>query len=179
MLINILVGLAVLVVLFVVVVSLRPSEFRVGRSATMGAPPDVVFPHVNNLHNWEAWSPWAKLDPAAKTTYEGPLSGVGAVFGWSGNNKIGEGRMTIIESRPNDLVRFRLEFFRPFKGTNTAEFTFEPKGPQTLVTWTMFGPNSFMGKAMGLFINCDKMVGNQFEQGLAQLNSVSGSLVKS
>jgi hypothetical protein len=179
MLINILIGFVVLVVLFVVVVSLRPSEFRVARSASMGAPPDVVFPHVNNLHNWEAWSPWAKLDPAAKTTYEGPSSGVGAVFGWSGNNKIGEGRMTILESRPNDLVRFRLEFFRPFKGTNTAEFTFEPKGSQTLVTWTMFGPNSFMGKAVGLFIDCEKMCGNQFEQGLAQLNSVSGSLVKS
>src|SRR5215471_2717106 len=121
MLIKILVVLAVVLLGLVVFAATRPSEFRVMRSALVGAPPDAVFPHVNDLHNWEAWSPWAKLVPAAKSTYEGPPAGVGATFSWAGNQKIGEGRMTIVESHPNDLVRFRLDFLKPFKGTNLAE----------------------------------------------------------
>jgi hypothetical protein len=176
MLTNILIILAVIVVGFVVIVGLRPSDFSVSRSAAIGAPPDAVFPQVNNLHNWEAWSPWAKIDPTAKSTYEGPPAGVGAVFGWSGNNKIGEGRMTIIESRPNELVRFKLDFLRPFKGTNTAEFSFKSERNQTQVTWTTTGRYGFIPKVFGLFINCDKMMGDQFEKGLAQLNSVVTSL---
>ena len=178
MLIKILVVLAVIIVGFVVIVAMRPSEFRITRSALIGAPPDMVFPQVNDLHNWEAWSPWAKLDPAAKSTYQGPAAGVGAVFGWSGNNNIGEGRMTIIASEPHELVRFKLEFVRPFKGTNIAEFTFQPQAGQTRVTWTMSGRYSFIPKAMGLFMNCDKMVGGQFEKGLEQLNGVVGSAVR-
>jgi hypothetical protein len=171
MMTKILIGLAVVIIGFVIVVALRPSDFRVSRSAAIGAPPDLVFPQVNDLHNWEAWSPWAKMDPHAQTTYEGPPSGVGAAFTWSGNNNIGAGRMTITESQPNELVRFRLDFLRPFKGTNVAEFTFKPEAGQTRLTWTMSGSYSFIPKAMGLFINCDKMVGDQFETGLAQLNS--------
>ena len=177
MLANILIILAVVIAGFVVVVALRPSAFRIVRSALIGASPEVVFPQVNDLHNWEAWSPWAKIDPTAKSTYEGPPAGVGAAFGWSGNNKIGEGRMTITDSQPHKLVRFRLDFLRPFKGTNTAEFAFSPEGGQTRVTWTMMGTYSFIPKAMGLFINCDKMVGEQFEKGLRDLNSVVGQAV--
>jgi len=169
----ILIALAVIVVVFVAIVAVQPSDFRITQSATIAAPPEVVFAQVNDLHNWEAWSPWAKLDPAAKSAYEGPAAGVGAAFAWSGNNKIGEGRMTIIESRPNELVQFKLDFLKPFKATNTAEFTFKPEGNQTAVTWSMYGKNSFIGKAVGLFINCDKMVGGQFEQGLAQMKSVA------
>ncbi len=169
----ILVSIAVIVVLFVIIVAMQPADFRVTRSATIAAPPDAVFVQVNDLHNWEAWSPWAKLDPAAKSTYEGPAAGVGAAFAWSGNNKIGEGRMTVIESRPNVLVRFKLDFLKPFKASNTAEFTFKPEGNQTAVTWSMYGKNNFLSKAVGLFMNCDKMVGGQFEQGLAQMNSVT------
>jgi hypothetical protein len=178
MFIKILIVLAVAFIGLLVFAAMRPSEFRVVRSALVGAPPDAVFPHVNDLHHWEAWSPWAKLDPAAKTTYGGPAAGVGAAFSWAGNHNIGEGRMTITESQPNDLVRFRLDFLKPFKGTNSAEFTFHPEGGQTRVTWTMSGHYSFVPKLMGLFINCDKMVGDQFETGLADLNKVAGTLVR-
>src|SRR5260221_14652047 len=107
------------------------------------------------------------MDPNAATTFGGPASGVGATMDWAGNMKVGEGSMTIVESHPNDLVRFRLDFQKPFAGTNTAEFTFQPQGGQTQVTWSMTGHNNFMGKAMGLVMNCDKMVGGQFEQGFA------------
>ena len=169
----ILIAVAAIVVLFPIIVSLRPSDFRVTRTGRISAPIGVVFGNVNDLHKWEAWSPWAKMDPNAKNTYEGPFSGTGSSMAWAGNNKVGEGRMTITDSRPNEKIQFRLEFFKPFKATNTAEFTFKSEGEQTAVTWSMFGKNNFMGKAIGLFMNCDKMVGNQFEQGLANLNSIS------
>jgi hypothetical protein len=169
----ILVGIAIIVVLFVIIVAMQPADFRITRSAAIAAPPEAVFAQVNDLHNWEAWSPWAKLDPAAKSTYEGPAAGVGAAFAWSGNNKVGEGRMTITESRPDELVRFKLDFLKPFKGSNTAEFTFKPESNQTTVTWSMYGKYSFLPKAIGLFLNCDKMAGGQFETGLAQMKSVA------
>ena len=133
----------------------------------------AIFPLVNELRNWEAWSPWAKLDPAAKNTYEGPPAGTGAAFGWSGNNKVGEGRMLITESRPNELVRLKLEFVRPMKGTNDAEFTFKPESGHILVTWTMSGKYNFVGKAVNLIINCDRMVAGQFDQGLAQMKRLA------
>jgi Polyketide cyclase / dehydrase and lipid transport len=107
-----------------------------------------------------------------KQTYDGPTSGTGASSSWVGNNKVGEGRMTITESRPNDLVRFKLEFVKPFTATSTAEFTFKPEGSQTVVTWSMSGQNNFIGKAVSLFMDCDKMVGGNFEQGLAGMKSV-------
>jgi uncharacterized protein YndB with AHSA1/START domain len=173
MIINILIAIAVIVVVFVIVVALQPAEFHVTRTAIISAPAATVFAQVNDLHLWEAWSPWAKLDPEAKTTYAGPATGVGAGFHWAGNHKIGEGTMTITESRPGELVRFKLEFLKPFQGTNTAEFTFKSGDGRTTVTWSMSGKNNFMGKAMGLVMNCDKMVGGQFEKGLADLRSVA------
>ncbi len=133
---------------------------------------------MNDLHNWEAWSPWAKLDPAARQTYDGPPAGVGAAFAWSGNMQVGEGRMTITESRPNELVRLRLDFVKPFKGTNTAEFTFQPDGDQTGVTWAMTGTRTFIPKAIGLFVSCDKMLGGFFEKGLVQLKAVAEAAAK-
>jgi len=172
MLTNILIVLAVVVVVFVVIVAMRPSEFRVERSAAMSAPAPAVFAWVNDLHKWQEFSPWAKLDPAAKATFSGSSDGVGAVFEWAGNKQVGEGRMTIIESRPNELIRFRLDFLKPFAATNTAEFTFKPDGDQTVVTWSMTGKNNFMFKAVGLFMNCDKIVGAQFDQGLANLKGL-------
>jgi hypothetical protein len=171
MLIRILLAAGALLAVFIIIVALQPGEFRVARSATVDAPPPAVFAQVNDLHSWEAWSPWAKIDPNAKTTYGGPPAGLGARFAWSGNNKVGAGRMEIIESRPNELVRLRLDFERPMKGTNIADFTFQPDGYQTRVTWSMSGQKNFLAKAFGLFVNCDKMVGDQFDQGLAQLNS--------
>lgn len=171
----ILISLAVLVAVFSVVVALQPADFRVTRSATIPAPPAHVFAQVNDLHKWEAWSPWAKLDPDAEASFEGSPAGEGAVMRWAGNREVGEGSMTITDSRPNELIRFRLDFLKPMKATNTAEFTFEPEGEQTVVTWSMFGQNNFMAKAVGLFMDCEKMVGDQFEQGLANMKSVAAT----
>ncbi len=168
----ILIALAVIVVALVVIVALQPSEFRVARSTIISAPPSAVFALVNDFHKWEAWNPWGKIDPAMKQTYEGAPAGTGAIYTWAGNNEVGEGRMTIIESRPSELIRVKLEFFKPFAATNTAEFTFKPEANQTAVTWSMFGDNNFMAKAIHLFINMDKMIGGQFEKGLAEMKSV-------
>jgi hypothetical protein len=165
--------LAIIVIGLLVVIALQPTDFRVVRTARISAKPAVVFDQINDFHKWEAWSPWAKLDPAAKNSFEGKSAGTGAVFTWSGNSKVGEGRMTIIESRPSDLIRIKLEFMKPFKGTNATEFSFRPEGDQTALTWSMAGQNNFMAKAIGLFMNCDKMVGGQFETGLANLKSVT------
>ena len=152
--------------------ALQPSDFRVARTATIDAPAPAVFAHVNDFHNWDAWSPWAKLDPAARTTFEGPSAGTGARFRWAGNREIGEGSMTITESRPSDLIRIKLEFLRPFAGTSTAEFTFTPEGDHTAVTWSMSGKNNFVAKAVSLVVNMDRMIGDNFEKGLAQMKAV-------
>ena len=178
MLVKILIGLALLVVLLVVVIAVQPSEFRITRTATVAAPPSAVFAQVNDFHKWEAWSPWAKLDPAVRNTFEGPPAGPGAVFAWAGNNKVGEGRMTITESRPNELVRIKLEFMKPFAATNTAEFTFKPEGDRTAVTWSMFGRNNFIGKAVCLVMNMDKTLGGEFDKGLAAMKSVAEAAAK-
>lgn len=168
----ILAAVTTVVVVFLVVVALQPSDFKVERSATMRAPAPAAFAQVNDFQNWRAWSPWEKVDPALKRQYEGPKAGTGAVYAWQGNKDVGEGRMTITESRPGELVRIRLEFFKPFAATNTAEFSFKPSGDATAVTWTMTGQNNFVSKAICLFVDMDKMVGGMFEQGLAQMKSV-------
>jgi hypothetical protein len=178
MLKTILISLAVIVIVFAVIVALQPSEFRIARSTTISAPPAAVFAQVNDFHKWEAWNPWGKIDPAMKQTYEGAPAGIGAIYTWAGNNEVGEGRMTITESRPSGLIRIKLEFFKPFAGTNIAEFTFKPEGNQTAVTWSMTGQNNFMAKAIHLFMNMDKMIGGQFEKGLASMKSVVESAPK-
>lgn len=172
MLRKILLGLAALIVVFVVVVALQPADFRIERRATLNAPAATVFAQVNDFHLWNAWSPWAKIDPAMQQSFTGAAAGKGAVYTWNGNKDVGEGRMTILESRPAELVRINLEFIAPFKATNLTEFNFKGSGNQTEVIWSMTGTNDFMLKAVGLFMNMDKMVGNDFERGLAQLKSV-------
>jgi hypothetical protein len=179
MLIKILVVLVILGVILVVIIARRPDVFRVTREARITASPAAVFAHVNDLRKWQEFSPWAKMDPAAKVEFSGPQSGTGSVFAWAGNKQIGEGRMTIIESRPHELIRFNLEFLKPFAATNTAEFTFKAEGGQTVVSWSMSGKNNFMFKAVGLFMDCEKMVGGQFEEGLANLKSIVESEPKS
>jgi hypothetical protein len=174
----VLIALAVIVALVAVVVALQPSTFQVVRTATISAPANVVFAQVNDLHKWEGWSPWAKLDPTMKQTYEGQPAGTGAIYSWNGNRNVGEGRMTITESRPDDLVGIKLEFMRPFAGTNDVEFTFKPDGKQTVVTWSMAGNKNFITKAFGLVMSMDKMVGGMFEQGLAQLKTIAESAKK-
>ena len=175
----ILIALAVIVVLFIVVVATRPSDFRVTRTGRISAPAEVVFANVNTLRNWEAWSPWAKIDPNAKSTFSGPESGPGSSMAWSGNNKVGEGRMTITDIKPYDVIHIKLEFLRPMKATNMAEFLFKADGNQTTVTWSMSGKNNFIGKAFHMIVDCDKMIGRDFEKGLASLNSASQAMVKS
>ena len=169
----ILLSFAVIVIVFLAIVALQPSDFRVSRSAAIAAPPPAVFPHVNELKKWEAWSPWMKLDPNAKSSFDGPPAGKDAAMSWAGNNEVGEGKMTITESRPNELVRFHLEFYKPMAGTSDAEFIFKSEGNQTTVTWTMMGKNNFIGRAMCLVMNMDKMVGGQFEKGLASMKAIA------
>jgi hypothetical protein len=164
-------ALLAIVVVFLGIVAIQPSEFRVARTATISAPASAAFAQVNDFHNWAAWSPWAKLDPAMKQNYEGASAGVGAITTWAGNAQVGEGRMTLTESHPSDLIRIRLEFLKPFATTSMAEFTFKPEGNQTVVTWSMIGECNFIAKAVHLFINMDKMVGGQFEKGLASMKS--------
>jgi hypothetical protein len=167
------IGIATIVVLFILVVALQPSEYRVKRSASIAAPPARVFAQVNDFHNWEAWSPWAKLDPAAKNSFEGAPAGTGAVFKWSGNDQIGEGTMTLMESRPNEFIRLKLDFIRPFESTCHSEFHFKPEGDGTKVTWEMFGENNLIGKVFCLFMDMDKLLGGEFDKGLAQMKEVA------
>ena len=172
MLWKILIVAAALIVVFLIVVALQPSTFRVVRTATIAAPPEAVFAQVNDFHKWAAWSPWEHKDPAMKRTYEGPAAGMGSVYKWAGNKDVGEGGMTIVDSRPSDLIRIRLEFLKPFAATNQTEFSFKPQGHQTAVTWTMTGTNNFMGKLFCMFMDMDKLVGSDFEKGLAGMKSV-------
>jgi uncharacterized protein YndB with AHSA1/START domain len=167
-----LIGLALIVAVVVVVVVLQPAEYTVTRRATIAAPPAAVFAKVNDLHEFQTWNPFA-VDPAAKNTFEGASAGTGAVLAWSGNAEVGEGRMTITESRPNELIRVRLDFVRPFASTAVAEFTFTPEGGMTSVTWSMTGRKNFVAKTIGLVMSMDRMIGGRFEQGLARLKSLS------
>ena len=174
MLKKILLGLLGLVVLFLVVAALQPAEYRVVRSTTIAAPPEQVFPHVNDFHKWATWSPWAKLDPAMQVTFTGPIQGgPGSVYGWKGNSKVGEGRMTLTGGRPNQQVDIRLEFVKPFPDACTTAFTFQPEGGGTTVTWTMTGRKNYLAKAMCLVVSMDRMVGGDFERGLARLKMVA------
>jgi len=169
MLKKIFIAVVLLIAGFAGVVALQPSEFHVERKATIAAPPAAVFAHVDDLHKWEAWSPWAKLDPNAKVGYEGAPAGKGAAFTWVDNDKVGEGRMTIVESRPAEFVDIKVDFTRPFKGTNSSAFTFKPAGDGTGVTLTMSGHQNFVAKAMCLVLNGKKMIGDQLDNGLARV----------
>ena len=179
MLIKILIGLAVVIVIFVIVVALQPSEFRVERSTLIAAPAADVFPHTSDLRKMHEWSPWKKLDPNARYTFSDPSAGVGATMSWAGNNQAGEGRQTIVESRANEHVGIRLEFIKPFESTCAAAFDLKPEGNQTKVTWSMSGTNGFISKAFCLFMNQDKMIGEPFAEGLASLKAtVEGAAKK-
>lgn len=169
---KIVIALVVLLLGFVILVLMQPASFRVERSAVIAATPEKVFAQIEDFHKWEAWSPWAKIDPQAKVTFSGAASGKGSIFTWSGNNDLGEGRQEIIECEAPKHIRIHLEFTRPFKAVNQTDFTFVPEGAGTKVTWTMTGQNNFMGKAVSLFMDCDKMVGPDFEKGLSQLRTV-------
>jgi uncharacterized protein YndB with AHSA1/START domain len=168
-------ALAIVIILFIVVIAGQPDDFAVSRQTRISAPPDHVFALVNEVRRWEGWNPWSKVDPHCVMTYDGPPSGVGANYAWKGNSKVGQGRNTIVESQPNERVRFRLEFLKPFACTNQAEFTFQRQGVETVVTWTMSGKSHATSKVFGLLMNCDKMIGSQFDNGLAQMKSIAES----
>ena len=175
---KILIGLAAVVVLFVLVVVTRPSHFKVERGTAIGAPPDVVFAQLEDFHAWGAWSPWEKLDPSMKRIYDGKPSGVGAIYAWEGNDKVGEGRMTIEQIDPLHRVVIKLEFLKPFEATNETTFTLVPTPEGTTIKWSMEGNNNFMAKGASLFMDMDKLVGGDFERGLASLKSVSEAAAK-
>ena len=176
---KILIALVVIVVGLVGVITLQPARYRVSRSTTIAAPAPVVFAQVNDFHRWSAWSPWEKIDPAMKRTYEGPPAGVGASYAWVGTREVGEGRMTIVESRPGDLIHVKLEFVKPFAGTSVAEFSFKPDGERTLVTWSMTGDKNFIAKAIHLVMSMDRMIGDQFDKGLAAMKTVAEAAPRS
>ncbi len=170
---KILLALVSVVALILLVAAFQSNEFRVTRSAAIAAPPQILFEQVNDHHKFNAWNPWLKLDPNTKITYSGPDAGVGAACSWQGNSEVGAGTATIIESAPGELVRLRMDWKEPFPGSSIVEFTFKPEGGKTVVTWNMVGPKPFIGKVMGLFMNCDKMCGDQFEKGLASLGKIT------
>ena len=172
MLKKILAGILIFIVAFLIFAATRPADFRVERSLSIAAPAQALFEQVNDHHKFNAWNPFLKLDSNVKNTYSGPDAGVGAACSWDGNKDIGAGTATITESKPGELVRERMDWKRPMEGTATVEFTFKPQGDKTIVTWAMYGKNNFMGKLVSVFMDCDKMCGPQFEQGLAALGKI-------
>jgi hypothetical protein len=151
----------------------KPDTFRVRRATSIKAQPEKVFALINDFHQWTAWSPWEKLDPALKRAYSGAASGKGAVYEWEGNKKVGKGRMEITDAPSPSKVTIKLDFLSPFEAHNTAEFALDAKAGSTDVTWAMYGPSPFIMKVMSLFVSMDRMVGKDFEAGLANLKAVA------
>jgi len=151
----------------------RPDTFRVERAASINAPREAIFALINDLHHWGQWSPYDQKDPAMRRTHSGAASGKGAVYAWDGNNEVGKGSMAITDASPPSKVMIKLDFVKPFEAHNIVEFTLEPKGGATQVTWAMYGPSPYLSKLMGIFFNMDKMVGKDFEAGLAKLKAVA------
>jgi K+-transporting ATPase KdpF subunit len=164
---------AILIVL--VYAATRPDTFRIARTTTINAPPDRIFAFLCDFRKWPVWSPYEKKDPAMTRVMSGPATGVGAVYEWDGDKNVGQGRMEVFQMAPPAKLTIKLDFFKPFEAHNTAEFLVEPKGNATAVTWAMFGPSPFMVKVMGIFCDMDKMVGKDFETGLANLKAAAES----
>lgn len=169
------IAVVVLIAGVLVFAATRPDNFSVQRTTSIKAPPEKIFPLINDFHRWTAWSPWEKMDPEMKRTYSGAASGKGAVYAWQGNSKVGEGRMEISDTSPPSKVTIKLDFVKPFEAHNTAEFLLEPKGDSTSVTWKMYGPSPYFAKVMGIFVSMDEMIGKDFETGLANLKTVAES----
>ena len=176
MLKRILLGLVAVIVVAVVVVLIlavqQPDEFRIQRTATINAPAEKIQPHIADFHQWSGWSPYEQLDPAMQRTFSGAEAGKGSIYEWSGNDDVGQGRMEILDATP-DKVTIKLDFYKPMEASNTAAFALQPKGDATDVTWAMYGPMPFISKIMCVFFDLDKMIGPDFEKGLAALKKVS------
>jgi len=162
----------VLVAAVLAIAMTRPDSFRVERKTSIKSAPDKIFPLIDDFHNWSSWSPWERMDPAMRRTHSGAASGKGAVYEWEGNSKVGQGRMEILEASPSKVI-IKLDFLKPFEGHNVAEFTFEPQSDSTSVTWAMYGPAPFFSKVMQVFMSMDKMIGKDFDSGLANLKAIA------
>lgn len=163
----------VAICVILILAAMKPSTFIVERSVSINAPPDKIAPFINDFHSWSIWSPWAKLDPNMKTVYSGASNGVGSIYEWEGNSKVGKGRMEVKSVQPAKTT-IKLDFLKPFEGHNTADFVLEPEGSATRVTWVMYGPLDFIpGKLMSVFISMDKMIGDDFQRGLASLKAAA------
>jgi carbon monoxide dehydrogenase subunit G len=173
MLKKILIAVVVLIAAVLVYAATRPDTFRVERSAGIKAPPEKVFALVNDFKRWDAWSPWEKKDPAMRRAFGDATSGKGAAYSWEGNKDVGQGRMEITESVPSSKVSIKLEFVKPFEARNTVDFTLQPKGDTTQVTWAIYGPMPYISKLIGIFWSMDSMIGKDFEAGLADLKAVA------
>jgi uncharacterized protein YndB with AHSA1/START domain len=167
--------LALAIASVLILAATKPDTFSVGREIDIKAPPEKIFVLISDFHQWAAWSPWEKLDPAMKRSFSGASTGKGAVYGWEGNKKVGAGRMEILEHATPTRVVIKLDFIKPFEAHNTAEFTLLPRGDTTHVTWLMSGPSPFVAKIMHVFMNMDRMVGRDFEAGLANLKRLTES----
>jgi len=173
MLITILGSIILLIAILAAVAASRPDSFRVERQIQVAAPAEKLFPLIEDFHNWGAWSPWEKLDPELKRTFSGAAKGLGAIYAWEGNPKVGSGRMEVLEAVPSSRVLIKLDFLKPFEAHNLAEFTLTPEGSGTRVLWAMTGPQAFPLKVMGLFMSMDSMVGKDFEKGLASMKAAA------
>lgn len=162
----------VLIAVILILAAMKPAAFRVERSAVLSAPADKIFPLINDFRRWVAWSPYETIDSDLKRTHSGAQSGKGAVYAWQGRTS-GSGRMEITDATAPSRILIKLDFFRPFNASNTAEYTMEPVGDGTRVTWAMYGKTIFIGKLMSVFMNTDRMLGSQFEAGLAKLKAVA------
>jgi uncharacterized protein YndB with AHSA1/START domain len=169
----ILIVIVVLVAAILALAATRPNRLRVQRSASIKAPPEKIFPLIADFHIWSLWSPWEKKDPALKRTFSGAASGKGAAYAWEGNRDVGSGRMEITDASSPSKVTIQLDFIKPFEGHNVTDFTLVPRGDATEVTWLMRGPAPFVSKLMGVFVDMDKMIGKDFEAGLANLKAAS------
>jgi uncharacterized protein YndB with AHSA1/START domain len=172
--------IAIIVIVIVVLIAAllafaasKPDTFRIERRASIKAPAETIFPLINDFHSWTSWSPWEKMDPTMKRTYSGAPSGVGAMYAWEGNKTVGKGGMEITHASPPHRVEIKLDFLKPFEAHHTAEFALEPQGDATNVSWAMKGHQAFFFKVMSIFMNMDKMIGKDFEKGLANLKSVT------
>jgi carbon monoxide dehydrogenase subunit G len=165
--------LAAVIAVILILAATKPDRFSVERSINVTAPPETIFALIDDFHRWGAWSPYEHKDPAMQRSFSGAASGKGAVYGWEGNRNVGSGRMEILDSSAPAKIVIKLDFFKPFEGHNTAEFTMLPQGDATRVNWRMHGPAPFISKLMQVFMNIDQMIGKDFEIGLANLKRLT------
>jgi len=167
-----LLSFGIIVLVFTAYVASRPGKFKVERSAVVNASPSKIFPYLSSFKRGSEWSPYEKIDPNMKTSYSGPAAGVGATMQFSGNNKVGEGQLEILKVIPNSLVEIRLAMVKPLSGINIIQYRLSPEGSSTRFSWSMVGDRNFLSKLVGIFIDCEKMVGDQFEQGIRNLKLI-------